>query len=114
MLKEQCDGEWERVTVDHDGSFVVHNNALTARRFLGLASSVVRRAAPPPTSPSASVAPPPARKAARKAPAKRAPARKAATPPPRRQWLEPSEPVRAPEPPPVARPSVVPQQVETS
>lgn len=33
-LRAQCDGEWERVTVDADGSFVVHNNAWKAQQYL--------------------------------------------------------------------------------
>lgn len=34
MLRVQCDGDWDRVTQDHDGSYVVHNNALQAQRFV--------------------------------------------------------------------------------
>jgi hypothetical protein len=39
VLKMQCDGDWSRVTVDDDGSFLVHNNALQAQRFLGQGGS---------------------------------------------------------------------------
>lgn len=34
MLRAQCDNEWDRVTVDDDGSYLVHNNALQARKFV--------------------------------------------------------------------------------
>lgn len=52
MLKAQCDGEWDRVTVnDEDGCFTVHNNP-------GRALRAVQTVTPAPTPPPAVPAPP--------------------------------------------------------
>jgi hypothetical protein len=79
MLKVQCDGEWERVTVDDDGAFIVHNNAAQARRFVGVGPPATKAAPPKKTAPRKATSAP-SKALPKAAPPKAAP-RKVAPPP---------------------------------